>query len=37
MQEQFPAGAWTARHPENEVILAWTDMPKMQEHFSAGA
>jgi hypothetical protein len=23
MQEQFPAGAWTARHPENEVI--WLD------------
>jgi len=36
MQEQFPAGAWMARHRESKGnTLERT--PKMQEHFSAGA
>jgi len=33
LQEQISAGAWTARHPENEIIL----VPEMQVQFPAAA
>jgi hypothetical protein len=38
MQEQFPAGAWIARHCENEpsTTQLMADMPEMQEQFPAG-
>jgi hypothetical protein len=33
MQKQFPAGAWTARHPESGVILAGPTCRKCTSNF----